>query len=81
MRSISSRVFAPAAKAKVAAEWRRSWNRSPLDTGGLHGGTHQRRRKPSTPKAANGPGQSGATTPPPSTSPSTGRQAFSLALR
>jgi hypothetical protein len=29
MRSISSRVFAPAARARVAAEWRGSWNRSP----------------------------------------------------
>jgi hypothetical protein len=28
MRSISSRVLAPAASARSAAEWRRSWNHS-----------------------------------------------------
>jgi hypothetical protein len=45
MRSINSRVFAPAANAKVAAECRRSCNRSPSTPAARVAGTHERRLK------------------------------------
>jgi hypothetical protein len=40
MRSISSRVFAPAPNAKAAAEWRRLWNRRPSTAATRVAGTH-----------------------------------------
>jgi hypothetical protein len=45
MRSISSLVEAPAARANVAAVWRRSWKRSPVRSARLSAGSQKRRRK------------------------------------
>ncbi|HYY79744.1 MAG TPA: hypothetical protein VFD04_11245 [Actinomycetes bacterium] len=45
MRSISSRVLAPAARARVAAVWQRAWKRRPSTPAARVAGTHQRRRK------------------------------------